>query len=507
MKNKTIVIMGGGTSGWVSALYFLNKNRDLNLNLDIKIISSNDIEPIGVGEGTTMPFKNFIENTCKIDKKQFLKETKGSFKYGIKFKNWNFDNEHYYHLFTTRSPFDGEMSIEKYLFYQYAINENLNVPQKLLQKKFFGIIYDIIDENKIDFNHVPNYAYHFSSDLIISFLKRKCLEFNYEFKHIIGNIMHINYDNRGFIQKLDLDNNQSIYGDFFINCLGFKSKDLINNEYFDMQNWDNYILNNSAFAIQVKNHPTQIIEPYTTSTAQEYGWSWKIPQYEKTGYGYVYSDHFINDEDKLYDDLLKTYNIKKQDVFKTRIVKSKPYYNKKQLHKNCLSLGLSSGFIEPLEATSIEMTIISLTKFFYILTELNDNNLNFNDKYNNIFNESLSKHWINTFRFIIFHYFSNNAINDYWQHYKNLQKNIDLYERHFKFDLDTYFPMSSYNSICLGLKQKDFNYTFSNEKYLKENIHNYLKVQNIIDINLLKSHNDVLNEINLNYKISNSKYL
>lgn len=487
--------MGGGTAGWVAALYLLNKLNDVK----IKLISSSNINSIGVGEGTTTYVSSILENVCKIDKKEFLKETKGSFKYGIKFNNWNFDSNYYYHLFSKGTNYDFLNTSTgqdlDYEFVQYAINENFNISQKILQKKFHGSFFDLVENNKISLNINSDYAYHFSATLVIPFLKKKCLQFkNFEF--IDDEIKDVNYNEKGFIKSLKLNENEDSFGDFFINCLGFKSINLLSKEYFSIQNWDNYILNNSAFAIQVKNSPTEIIEPYTTATAQEYGWSWKIPQYEKTGYGYVYSDHFINDEDRLYSDLLKTYNIKENNVFKTKVVKSKPYYNDKQIYKNCLSLGLASGFVEPLEATSIHMTVIGLQTFFDLI-EL-ENKIELTPKYISIFNDRLKKEWNNIFKFIIYHYFTKNPINDYWQHYKNIEKNniFNFYEKYENQNRNNFsFSKFSYFSISLGMNKKDFYYNFWQEKYLKKNIYDYLKLESNINCTSLYSHNEVLNEI------------
>lgn len=485
--------MGGGTAGWVSALYFLNKNKKLNLNLKIKLISSNDIEPIGVGEGTTPSFTHFIEKICQIDTKEFLRETKGSFKYGIKFDNWNFDGEYYYHLFKHRINSNHEFEGNDYDLLQYAINGDLKIPQKILQKKLFGIPFDLVENNKISLNINGNYAYHFSANLIIPFLRQKCLEFN-EFEHIQETIAKLNYKEDGSIKNILINQDKKIDGDFYINCLGFGSKNILSDEYFDFDYWDNYIINNSAFAIQVKNSPLEDLEPYTTSTAQEYGWSWKIPQYEKTGYGYVYSDNFVNDEDKLYDDIIKTYDIKEKDVFKTKIVKSKPYFNCKQIHKNCLSIGLSSGFVEPLEATSIHMSLLSLNYFFQMVK----NKIEFDEKNKSIFNNRLKKDWENILKFIVFHYFTNNPINDYWKHYKNIQINnaFEFYEKNIE-NPDIVFGKYNYFSVGIGMRIKDYDcYGFYKENYLKKNINDYFKVISNIDLDNLYSHNQVLREMN-----------
>lgn len=494
LNNKTIVIMGGGTAGCISALYFLNKNRQLNLNLKVKLISSKNIAPIGVGEGTTPLFADFIENVCGIDKREFLRETKGSFKFGEKFVNWNFDGEYYYHLFSKNCIGEEKNILLDHNFIQYAINENLEVPQKILQKKLLGCSFDLVEKNKICLSSNSLYAYHFSADLIIPFLLKKCLNFR-EFSLIESDIENLNCDEKGFIQSLYLDG-ENISGDFFINCLGFKSSNILPKEYFDIEYWDKYILNNSAFAMQVKNSSSEDIDLYTTITSSKYGWCWKVPQYEKTGYGYVYSDNFIKNDSELYDTILKTYNINEKFILKSKIVKSKPFYNRKQFYKNCLSLGLSSGFIEPLEATSIHMTLIGLNLFF----ELIENQLEMNEKNMNVFNFIIDKDWRNVLKFIIFHFNTNNPINEYWQHYKNIHREhtFEYYEKYQK-NLDEVFTEDNYIQVSLGKKIKDHFYNFSFGKYLKNNIMNYLKENISCDFNydLLYSHREVLEEINL----------
>lgn len=504
LKNKTIIVMGGGTAGWISSLYFLNKGKELDLNIKVKLISSNEIDPIGVGEGSTPILNTFIQKICNVSKSEFLRNTKGALKYGIKFENWNFDGEYYYHLFNknrTLIDLDTNKTIDN-IAIQYAINEDLNISQSLLQNKFLGLSYDLIENNKISPNINNEYSYHFSANLIIQFLKKKCLEFK-NFNYVENTIRTILYNENGFINSLKVDN-EIINGDFFINCLGFKSTDLLSKEYFSIKSWDNYILNDSAFAIQVKNSQSEIIEPYTTSTAQEYGWTWKIPQYEKTGYGYVYCSDFINDEDKLYDDIIKTYKINESNIFKTKIIKSKPYYNLKQIHKNCLSLGLASGFVEPLEATSIHMSLASLNIFFSLI----ENNFDINEKYSSIFNDNLEYMWKNVFKFIIFHYFTNNPINDYWKHYKNIQENniFEFYEKYADVERNI-FSSQAYLSVSFGLKLKDYYYNFYMKKYIDHIIDDYFNISNKINHSVFYSHNELLNDINLKGATKNKKMI
>ena len=501
MRNITIVIMGGGTAGWVSALYLLKKSSVNNLNLKIKLVASEDIGTIGVGEGTTPLFTEFIENICNISREEFLKETKGSVKFGIKFSNWNFDDENYYHPFSLDNQYTNlqkEDYYNRFEFIQFAINE-LNYSQEDLQRKLLGFQYDLLEENKVSFDIIPtNYAYHFDASLLIKFLRKKCLEYK-NFSEVEGIISKVNYNEHNYIKSISIKESKTINGDFFINCLGFKSDSILDREYFNFKYYDEFILNNSAFAIQVKNTKEDVIEPYTTSTADEYGWTWKIPQYEKTGYGYVYSDQFINDEDKIYDSLIKTYNIKEENIFKTRKVKSKAYYNKKQLHKNCLTLGLASGFVEPLEATSIHMTIISLNSFFGLLI-CGKHSCEISIR---IFNSRLSLFWESVFKFIVFHYFTNNPINNYWKHYLEIkEKNIfDFYERYKDDDNTVVFSKFNYYLISLGMKMKDQKYSFQKEIYLRNNVESYFSIYEKLHSDNLPTMNKILNNVNIFDKV------
>ena len=476
--------MGGGTAGWISALHFLTKNHTFN----VKLISSSKIGTIGVGEGSTPFLKNFIDETC--DKFDFIKETKAGLKYGIKFNNWNFDNEYYYHTFTNNKNYEKHVD---YDFIQHIINEDLDVSTKTLQKKIHGVNYDLLESGRITLGG-DDHSYHFSANLIISYLKGKCLDYD-RFEYLDAEIKEVSYNDSGYIKKLRLDYDTYIEGDFFVNCLGFSSTKVLSEEYFGIEDWSDYILNDSAFAIQVTNSEGEILDPYTTCTAQDYGWSWKIPQYEKTGYGYVFSSKFIDDEDKLYDDLIKTHNISKENVFKTKTVRSKPYFNRKQIHKNCLSVGLASGFIEPLEATSIHMTLANL-KLFQSLID----NLNIVDyTHSQTFNRRIKEEWTNILKFVVFHYFTNNPKNDYWKYYSKIEEDdvFGFYEKYLDEDHSKgMFADVNYRQVSLGLRKKDYSLTFEKEKYVIDNYNNFLNFDSYFNGDI-STHNDILKQINL----------
>lgn len=474
LQNKTIIVMGGGTAGWIAALKFLYESKKNNLNLKVNLIASEEIGSIGVGEGSTPLFADFISDVCHTSLEQFLYETKGAVKYGIRFNNWNFDDEYYYHLFTSHSNYDNPDHEIIYNFCQYAINNNLKISQKNLQKKIHGASFDLVENNLVNFNINSRLAYHFDAKLVVEYFKKIASLYS-EFTYVDDKILEIKYaDDK--IDSLILENSGLKTADFFINCLGFH----YNHNQHDIVNLD-IIPNNKAITLQVKNNKSDSLEPYTTSTAQEYGWAWKIPQYEKTGYGYVYSDHFVKNEDRLLDDLIKTFDINENDILRQNKVSFKSFYNKKQLKSNSLDLGLSSGFLEPLEATSINLTLTSLNLFFDTIS----NNGNIQE-----FNLKMNKIWEGVKNFIIMHYFNNSSRNDYWKYFNSLNSNYDYNQVSFAYTLNSYY------SITLGLKMKDISYAKEQEAFLRHHLETFFAVDQSLKCDIFMTQREILDVIN-----------
>lgn len=447
LENKKIIIMGGGTAGWLSALNFLTTSQKENTNSSVVLVSSSSIPTIGVGEGTTPIFMDFLD-MCSIDKNIFLKESKGSFKYGIKFKNWNFDNRSYFHLFNS-------LNHEVVKFYQYCVNHSITDNYEYLQKRLHGKYYQACIENKVDLTFCPKVALHFSAPLIIEFLEKKCKEYS-NFSLIDSKINKVNYKEDGSIKSLILEEEKVLEGDFYVNCLGLTSKNILKDEYHDHVDISNIIANNKSCTLQVKNSKNSDIEPYTTSIAEDYGWSWKIPQYEKTGYGYVHSTHFVDDEDRIFEDLMKSNNIDENDIISSNRVNFNTFYNKRHIHKNCLTVGLAAGFIEPLEATSIHLTISSLLHFNQLIYRKE----NLEETSIKTFNERMTCSWINAIKNVVFHYFNESNKNEYWKYYNSLSSNplFDTYQEFLIPESDkVFFSQENYFAISLGLRKKNFH--------------------------------------------------
>lgn len=479
--------MGGGTAGWLSALYFLNLNYAENLNTKVILVASTEIPIIGVGEGTTLIFKNFLE-LCGLDKNDFLRKTKGSFKYGIEFKNWCFDDKSYYHTF---NPLDEETM----MFYQYCINNDLTTDYDFLQQKLHARYYEICKDNKIDVAIWPAISYHFSASLLVDYFEEECKKYP-DFVHYDSRISKINYHENGYIKSLSIGNEQEIEGDFFINCLGFNARNLLDEEYYDVVEFNDSVPNNKAITMQVKRSPEEEIRSCTIAKAEDYGWSWDIPLYGRSGYGYVYSSHFVNDEDKMFRDLIESHNINEEDIIMTNKINYETFYNKKHLHKNCLSNGLAAGFVEPLEATSIHLTLSSLHAF----NQLIFNRESYNETLVNVFNQKRNTAWENTIKNVVFHYLNEINRNDYWKHWNDLIQKPpfdNFYELYFPTNGKDVFSRDNYLAISLGLRKKNYWYTFYDENViLPERIRYFFAHKETFDFSQMPTHKQVLDELN-----------
>ena len=194
--------------------------------------------------------------------------------------------------------------------------------------------------------------------------------------------------------------------------------------------------------------------------------------------------------------MIKSHGIEEKNVFKTKTVRSKPYYNKRQFHKNCLSLGLASGFIEPLEATSMHMTLANLNLFQSLIQNIKK----IDRKHLDSFNTKIKKDWDNILKFIVFHYFTKNPINDYWNHYKEIEEKeiFNFHERYIDDDgIKSLFSLKNYNQVSLGMRKRIMCYPLRRNFCKKNNITDFLNFESNF-LGSTGSHCEILNNINNN---------
>lgn len=442
MKNKPIqnvVIAGGGTAGWMAAAAL---SKLIGKNINITLIESDDIGTVGVGEATIPPIKTF-HKLLNINEQEFMRETHATFKLGINFENWGEINDEYIHSFgaTGKECWAGE-------FHHFWLQGR----QKGLTQEFGDYCFELqaAKANKFGLSkQTPiNYAYHLDATLYAKYL-RKFSE-NLGVKRIEGKINKVNkHADTGFISSLTLDSKQIIEGDLFIDCTGFKGLLIEQALHTGFEDWSHWLPCDSAIAVQTKS--IEPATPYTRSIARSSGWQWKIPLQHRVGNGLVYCSKYISDE-AASKELLE--NIEGETITTPRTIKFKTGRRRKGWNKNCVALGLSSGFIEPLESTSIHLIMSGIIRLLRLFPYQGIEQTMI-DEYNSKLTSEL-----NAVRdFIILHYNVNKRSNsEFWQHCQNMEipdsltHKIQLFKESGRVFLDDgdIFRVDSWTQVMIG---------------------------------------------------------
>ncbi|WP_084618114.1 tryptophan halogenase family protein [Cellvibrio sp. OA-2007] len=344
---KKLVIAGGGTAGWMAAAAISRKFGEL---LDITLIESDDIGTVGVGEATIPPIRVF-HKLLGIDEQEFMRATLATFKVGISFENWGQQGDRYIHSFgkTGKETWLGDFhhfwlrSRELGMDFEFG-DFCLEVQASLTNKFYTGPNADI------------NYAYHLDATRYAKFL-RELYEKNGG-KRVEGKIVEVKQDHdTGFITGLTLASGETIDGDFFIDCSGFRGLLIEQTLRTGYEDWTHWLPCDSALAVQTESVRPAV--PYTRSVAHHAGWRWQIPLQHRVGNGLVYCNGFMND-DEARTTLLQS--VEGNTVTEPRPIKFRAGRRHKSWNKNCVALGLASGFIEPLESTSIHLFIMAITR-------------------------------------------------------------------------------------------------------------------------------------------------
>jgi len=340
---NNITIVGGGSAGYMTASTLLNQFP----NKKITLIESPIVPILGVGESTIGGIKAWTK-LLNIDDKEFLKETDGSYKLSIKFTDFYKKGESFHYPFGLPYSKENKASLNDWWFKKFIYPETNNYdyadsyyPQMALvnQNKCF---YN--ENNEIPFDFIRDTAYHFDAVKFANWLKNKyCIPRG--LKHIEDNIISIEQDENG-IKSL----NNKYTADLFIDCTGFKSLLLGESLKEPFESYSDMLPNNSAWATRIpyKDKEKELVG-YTNCTAINNGWVWNIPLWSRAGTGYVYSDKYISDEDALKE--FKEYLGTNELEFKK--VKMRVGIHKRLWVKNVVAIGLSAGFIEPLESNGL----------------------------------------------------------------------------------------------------------------------------------------------------------
>ena len=349
---KHVVIAGGGTAGWITAALL---NKVLGKVINITLIESSAIGTVGVGEATIPPIIQ-LNNALGINEQDFINATNASIKLGIEFENWKTQSHSYMHAFGSFGkdfPFCD--------FYNFWLKGQVTGCEDELWD--FSLNYQAAKQHRFaPLNTIPNtqlpglsYAYHFDATLYAEYLKK--LAISRGVKHIDAKIDHVEQCYTGNIKSLTLNNDSQISGDLFIDCTGLRAlliEQTLNTGFID---WSHYLPCDSAVAVQTQS--TNELKPYTRSIAHSAGWQWQIPLQSRIGNGLVYCSRYLSDDDAKQL-LLKS--LPAESITEPRIIKFKTGRRLKQWHKNVVAVGLSSGFLEPLESTSIHLIQTAVTR-------------------------------------------------------------------------------------------------------------------------------------------------
>jgi len=442
------VIAGGGSAGWLTALFV----KHLFPNNSVTLIQSSEIGTIGVGEATTPHLPNFLDY-LKIHPVEIIPHIKGSIKNGISFENWNGDGKKYMHAFHDKIvdfviPNIFEFNCTDY-YHREIISKKLPMEDYLYQQK-------IAYNNKVDINNV-NWALHFDAREFAIYLEKIAISRGINL--IDGKIVHFENDDRNFIKTVVLENDIKIECDFIFDCTGFR-REIIGNFY--KQNWKSF----RSYMPMKKGIPfwldsTDNIPSYTSSIALKNGWSWQIPLTHRTGSGYIFDSDYISEDEALQE--AETFYGRKLEVRK--VIDFDPGRFQNLWVKNCIAIGLSGSFLEPLESTSIWQTIDQLENLRHFLNVIDKDETKNRSLYNKMMNNSID----HKSYFIYLHYFTKRNDSKFWKEFK--QKNpmpkelLDMYETikdgSFKyFDILDHktpgtFAVSSFTQVGYGLDMID----------------------------------------------------
>ena len=358
------MIVGGGSAGWMTASYL---RRALGKSVQIKLVESGKISTIGVGEATFSTIKLFFD-FLGLEEHEWMPKCNATYKLAIKFVNWNNSGRHFYHPFQRYDIVDGFNTAEWWLkcgsgafdyscFVVPAICDAKRSPRFLdgrvyddkVQEQFKperAFKKNVLADLKIQYP----YAYHFNASLLANFLTDYGIEHGVE--RIVDDVNEVKLREDGFIDHLVLKDRGILKGDLYIDCTGFRGL-LINQTLKEpFIPFAESLLCDRAVAMQVPKDIQKVgINPYTTATALSAGWVWNIPLYGRDGTGYVYSSAFLSEAEAEAE--FRKHLGSASDGLNALHIRMRVGRNRNSWVKNCVAIGLSSGFVEPLESTGI----------------------------------------------------------------------------------------------------------------------------------------------------------
>ncbi|MEW6990205.1 tryptophan halogenase family protein [Colwelliaceae bacterium 6441] len=467
--NNDILIIGGGTAGWLSAAILAkNLNSKDPEGINVTVVESPDIPIVGVGEGT-WPNLRATLHKIGVSETDFIRECDATFKQGAEFINWvktpsSNQKESYYHPLGTVSHSSYDFNLAPYWLLQ---NKATRLPYDQAVASQVRICEEGLAPKQLvmpEYSAAQEYAYHLNATKFSTFLKNHCIN-NLGVKFVSANVTNVVLDDDEFITHVETDHQDEseICADFFIDCSGTKGLIIKKTYNIEWQDVSDVLFNDTAFAVQVP-YPdkNQAIKTHTLSTAQEAGWIWDIGLQERRGVGHVFSSKYVSEEkakqqliDYLGDDYCEDLDIRKIPI--------NLGYHKKFWHKNSVAIGMSAGFIEPLEASAIFLFDAAATMIATQFPRKKEQMAYVEEQFNQNFTVRLER----TVEFIKLHYcITERRDTQYWIDNcdpnsipKRLKQRLKYWETQVptKFDFDNAwepFNLDSYLYVLYGMNYK-----------------------------------------------------
>jgi tryptophan 7-halogenase len=367
---RHLVIAGGGTAGWMAAAAI---GRTLGRSADVTLIESDAIGTIGVGESTIPPLVTF-NRLLNINEVEFMRATQATFKLGIQFDHWKQIDHSYFHSFGLTGKDHWSAGFQHFW---------LNGRERGHEEPYDDYCLELKAALAGKFAHLPddrtNYSYQFDSTLYSRFL-RQLAEAD-GVKRVEGKIAEVELDGKsGNVAALRLESGQRIEGDLFLDCTGFRALLIEGALHAGFDDWSHWLPCDSAIAIQTRSVRQPV--PYTRAIAHDAGWQWRIPLQHRTGNGIVYCSRFLK-ADAAVERLLGS--VEGEPLTEPNFLKFTSGVRRRQWLRNCIAVGLSGGFLEPLESTAIHLIQRAVLRLIRLLplreiseseiTEFNDQQL------------------------------------------------------------------------------------------------------------------------------------
>lgn len=419
-----IVIVGGGTAGWMTAAAM---SRVLPPTYKLRLVESDAISTIGVGEATIPSIRAFNQ-LVNLDEDEFMRQTQATFKLGIEFVNWGKEGDSYIHGFGVIGRDQVVAKFYQYWLKMYQLGEAPDLEHFSINTvaprhhKFMRAPKDMPNSPLADIS----YAFHFDAGLYAKYLRGKAEQQGTQ--RIEGKIVDtVVREADGFIEALVMENGERIEGDLFIDCSGLAALLIEKTLKTGYEDWSHWLPADSAIAVPCASAGPLL--PYTRSTAHSAGWQWRIPLQHRTGNGHVFSSKFMS-ADEAQAILLN--NLDGEVLADPRLIRFTTGKRKKAWNKNCVAIGLSGGFMEPLESTSIHMVQTAIMRLISLFPDQGFNQVDI-DTYNAQNDEEYQR----IRDFLIMHYKLNTKQGSpFWEYCQNMsvpedvQKRIDLYRSH-----------------------------------------------------------------------------